>query len=69
MSPVGVVVRRWLMRLCVRVPADVGRGVAGALGQFLGSSAGLSGPVITKLTETWTEVWRGEHKRRTDGRS
>jgi transposase-like protein len=26
---------------------------APALGQFLGSSAGLSGPVITKLTETW----------------
>ena len=24
-----------------------------ALGQFLGSSAGLSAPVITKLTETW----------------
>jgi transposase-like protein len=24
-----------------------------ALGQFLGSSAGLSGPVISKLTETW----------------
>src|SRR5215213_7011540 len=24
-----------------------------ALGQFLGTSAGLSGPVITKLTETW----------------
>jgi len=24
-----------------------------ALGQFLGSGAGLSGPVITKLTETW----------------
>ena len=24
-----------------------------ALGQFLGSSAGLSGPVITKLTQTW----------------
>jgi len=24
-----------------------------ALGQFLGSSAGLSGPVITKLTEQW----------------
>jgi transposase-like protein len=24
-----------------------------ALGQFLGSTAGLSGPVITKLTETW----------------
>src|SRR3954447_3608737 len=24
-----------------------------ALGQFLGSSSGLSGPVITKLTETW----------------
>jgi transposase-like protein len=24
-----------------------------ALGQFLGSSAGLSGPVITKLAETW----------------
>jgi transposase-like protein len=26
---------------------------APALGQFLGSTAGLSGPVITKLTETW----------------
>ena len=24
-----------------------------ALGQFLGSSAGLSAPVITKLTEQW----------------
>ena len=24
-----------------------------ALGEFLGSTAGLSGPVITKLTETW----------------
>ena len=24
-----------------------------ALGQFLGSTAGLSGPVITRLTETW----------------
>ena len=24
-----------------------------ALGQFLSSSAGLSAPVITKLTETW----------------
>src|SRR4030088_2469127 len=24
-----------------------------ALGQFLGSAKGLSGPVITKLTETW----------------
>jgi hypothetical protein len=24
-----------------------------ALGQFLGSTAGLSAPVITKLTETW----------------
>jgi len=24
-----------------------------AFGQFLGSSAGLSGPVITRLTETW----------------
>ena len=24
-----------------------------ALGQFLGSSAGLSAPVITRLTETW----------------
>jgi hypothetical protein len=24
-----------------------------ALGQFLGSTAGLSGPVITKLTEAW----------------
>jgi len=28
-------------------------GFVPALGQFLGSSAGLSGPVITKLTETW----------------
>src|SRR2546430_6252167 len=27
--------------------------VVPALGQFLGSAAGLSGPVITKLTETW----------------
>ena len=26
-----------------------------ALGQFLGSSAGLSGPVITKLTQTWQD--------------
>jgi hypothetical protein len=26
-------------------------GLAPALGQFLGSSKGLSGPVITKLTE------------------
>ena len=26
-----------------------------ALGQFLGSGAGLSGPVITKLTETWQD--------------
>jgi hypothetical protein len=24
-----------------------------ALGQFLGSTAGLSAPVVTKLTETW----------------
>jgi hypothetical protein len=24
-----------------------------ALGEFLGSAAGLSAPVITKLTETW----------------
>jgi transposase-like protein len=29
-----------------------------ALGQFLGSSAGLSAPVITKMTETWTEEQR-----------
>jgi len=29
-----------------------------ALGQFLGSTAGLSAPVITKLTETW----RGEQR-------
>jgi hypothetical protein len=27
-----------------------------ALGQFLGSSAGLSGPVITKLTEQWNPI-------------
>jgi transposase-like protein len=26
-----------------------------ALGQFLGSSAGLSGPVITRLTQTWQD--------------
>jgi transposase-like protein len=31
---------------------------APALGQFLGSSAGLSGPVITKLTETWKSEQR-----------
>jgi transposase-like protein len=30
-----------------------------ALGQFLGSTAGLSGPVITKLTETWKAEQRG----------
>jgi transposase-like protein len=29
-----------------------------ALGQFLGSSAGLAAPVITKLTETW----KAEHR-------
>jgi transposase-like protein len=29
-----------------------------ALGQFLGSSAGLSAPVITKLTETWKSEQR-----------
>jgi transposase-like protein len=29
-----------------------------ALGQFLGSTAGLSGPVITKLTETWKSEQR-----------
>jgi transposase-like protein len=29
-----------------------------ALGQFLGSSAGLSGPVITKLTEAWKSEQR-----------
>ncbi len=28
------------------------------LGQFLGSTAGLSGPVITKLTETWKNEQR-----------
>ena len=31
----------------------VERGLRAALGQFLGSSAGLSAAVITKLTETW----------------
>ena len=30
-----------------------------ALGQFLGSSAGLSAPVITRLTETWKAEQRG----------
>ncbi len=30
-----------------------------ALGQFLGSTAGLSAPVITKLTETWKAEQRG----------
>ena len=29
-----------------------------ALSQFLGSSAGLSAPVITKMTETWTDEQR-----------
>jgi hypothetical protein len=35
-----------------------------ALGQFLGSTTGLSAPVITKLTETWKveqRACRGDH--------
>jgi transposase-like protein len=34
-----------------------------ALGQFLGSTAGLSGPVITKLTETWKAEQRAFSQR------
>jgi transposase-like protein len=34
-----------------------------ALGQFLGSSAGLSGPVITKLTEQWQTEQRAFSQR------
>jgi transposase-like protein len=34
-----------------------------ALGQFLGSTAGLSGPVITKLTETWKTEQRAFSQR------
>jgi transposase-like protein len=34
-----------------------------ALGQFLGSSAGLSGPVITRLTETWKAEQRSFSQR------
>ena len=32
-----------------------------ALGQFLGSSAGLSSSTVTKLTETWSGRGRGVH--------
>ena len=38
-----------------------------ALGQFLGSSAGLSGPVITKLTETWQAEQRAFAERDLSG--
>ena len=38
-----------------------------ALGQFLGSSAGLSGPVITKLTETWQAEQRAFARRDLSG--
>src|SRR5215203_6133977 len=34
-----------------------------ALGQFLGSTAGLSGPVITKLTEAWKSEQRAFSER------
>ena len=34
-----------------------------ALGQFLGSTAGLSAPVITKLTETWKAEQRSFSER------
>jgi transposase-like protein len=34
-----------------------------ALGQFLGSTAGLSGPVITRLTETWKAEQRAFSQR------
>src|SRR5437764_1747162 len=38
-----------------------------ALGQFLGSTAGLSAPVITKLTETWTVEQRAFSQRDLSG--
>jgi transposase-like protein len=38
-----------------------------ALGQFLGSTAGLSGSVITKLTETWKAEQRGFAERDLSG--
>ena len=38
-----------------------------ALGQFLGSSAGLSGPVITRLTETWRAEQRAFAERDLSG--
>ena len=38
-----------------------------ALGQFLGSTAGLSGPVITKLTETWKAEQRSFSQRDLSG--
>jgi transposase-like protein len=40
---------------------------APALGQFLGSSAGLSGPVITKLTEQWQAEQRAFAQRDLSG--
>jgi transposase-like protein len=38
-----------------------------ALGQFLGSAAGLSGPVITRLTETWKAEQRAFAQRDLSG--
>ena len=38
-----------------------------ALGQFLGSGAGLSGPVITRLTETWQAEQRAFAQRDMSG--
>jgi transposase-like protein len=38
-----------------------------ALGQFLGSGAGLSGPVITKLTQQWQEEQRAFARRNLSG--
>jgi len=38
-----------------------------ALGQFLGSTVGLSAPVITKLTETWQAEQRGFSQRDLSG--
>src|SRR5689334_20005864 len=38
-----------------------------ALGQFLGSTAGLSAPVITKLTETWKAEQRSFSRRDLSG--
>lgn len=38
-----------------------------ALGQFLGSTAGLSAPVITRLTETWKTEQRGFAERDLSG--